>query len=132
MLIYADSLSASLFRFWRIHDFLDFRGETVESFVDIDIILGWDFEKRDTKLISKPLTLFSWHCSFFFPVTFVADKDFVNTLACMLLDIWEPGPDVLRINPDQHYLIMIDVGDLLLNERSSVTSYTRSMPIAPL
>jgi hypothetical protein len=80
-------LTTCLFRFRTIHDLLNLRGKAVERFVDIDIILGGDLEKRNTEFVSQFLSLLGRYRSLFFPVTFVADKDLMDAFAGMLLDV---------------------------------------------
>ena len=59
------------------------------------------------------------------PVALVADEDLVDTLAGMLLDVGVPCADVCAVSERSACL------GALLNDRSSVTSYTSRMPMAP-
>lgn len=96
VLIYTDPLVAGLFRLGIIHDLLDLGGQSVESLVHIDVVLGRDLEEWDSQLVGQCLALFGRHSALFLPVTFVANENLVDALARMLLDISEPCSDICR------------------------------------
>lgn len=94
LLLYADALRASLIRFRRIHALLNIWSKVVECCFNVDVVFGGNFKERYAEFVSKLLALFSGYSPFFFPVTLVSNENFVNTLTCMLLNIWEPSSNV--------------------------------------
>lgn len=125
LLVYINTLWPGLFGFRRVHSLFDVGGKAKERIFDVDIVFSGDLQERYAKLISKPLTLFSWHGSFFFPVALIPDEDLMHALACMLLNIWEPGPNVFKREKAvsiTRWFHNKQGESLLWNERSSVTS----------
>lgn len=71
-----------------VHDLLlDVSSQAVESLLDVDIALCRDFEERNAEFISELLSSLGGDCSLLFPVAFVSDQNFVDTLAGMLFDV---------------------------------------------
>lgn len=62
--------------------------------VDIDVALGRHFKEGDTEFIGKLLSLLSRNDTLLLPVTFVSDKDLVDTFRGVLLDVGEPGANI--------------------------------------
>lgn len=73
---------------------LDVGGEAVKGLVDVDVALCRDFEEGDAELISECLSLLFRYDALVFPIAFVANQDFVDTLGSMLLNVLEPSTDV--------------------------------------
>ena len=65
-------------------------------------------------------------------VGLVADEQLVDTLRCVLLDVRMPCLDVCGVARESVVCHRVP-GQVysLLNDRSSVTSYTKRIPIAP-
>lgn len=76
-----------LFSLRGVHAFLDIRGKVIKCLLDVDVVLGRNFEERDLELIGKFLALLGSDGSFLFPVTLVPDQDLVNAFAGMLLHV---------------------------------------------
>lgn len=70
-----------------IHALLDVRRKTVECFLDVDVVLGGDFEEGDAKFVGKLLALFGGNSPLLLPVTFIPNEDLVYAFASMLLDV---------------------------------------------
>lgn len=93
-LIYTKTWSASLFGLRSVHTLLDIRGETVERLFDVDVVFRRNLQERNAELVGKLLTLFSRDSPFLFPVTLVANENFVHAFAGVLLDVRKPCSDV--------------------------------------
>lgn len=94
LLVYVDTLGPRLFGLGHIHALLDIRCKIEECILDVDVVLGRDLQEWYSKVISEPLALLGGHSPLLFPVAFISDKDLVHALACMLLNVREPGTDV--------------------------------------
>lgn len=110
---------------------IDTPREREESLFDAFVYLCRGLNEFDSKLLRKLATLFLCYSPFVRPVRFVANKNLVHTLRSMLLDVSVPRADVyVRVGLASESRKTMDT-NVLLNERSSVTSYTSKIPIAP-
>lgn len=75
---------------------LDIRRETEERLLDIDIRLRADLQERDAQLVRERLAALCGHHALVFPVALVADEDLVYALGGVLLDVGEPGADIVK------------------------------------
>ena len=65
-----------------------------KRFFNVNVGFGTRFNEGDSKLLSERSALIFRNNALFIPVTFISDKNFVDSLCCMLFDILEPGADV--------------------------------------
>lgn len=86
-LIYTETRSASLFGLGSVHSLLDIGGEAVEGLLDVDVVFRGNLQEGDAELVGKLLPLFGGDSPFLFPVTLVANEDFVDAFAGVLLDV---------------------------------------------
>ena len=102
-----------------------------ECLLDTLVNLRRCFHETDVKFIREFTALLFADCSLLHPIRFVTNKNLINTFWGMLLNVRVPGPNVWQFlsvrllgkSRGMHYE--------LLKDRSSVTSYTKRMPIAP-
>lgn len=73
---------------------LDIASQAVKGLVNIDVALCRDLEERNAELVSEGLSLFCRDGALLFPVTLVADKDLVDALGGVLLNVGEPCADI--------------------------------------
>jgi len=76
------------------YSFLNVGGEGVEGLLNVDVALGRDLKKGDAELVGELLALLGADSTLLFPVAFVANKNLVNALAGVLLDIREPCANI--------------------------------------
>lgn len=69
----------------------DLSRETQERVLDIDVGLGGRLDELYTEGVGEGLTLFLRNDPLFVPIALVANQDLVDVLACVLLDVAEPG-----------------------------------------
>lgn len=90
-----DPLCRARLRLGAFHEpLLDIPGQAVKRLLHVDVTLGADFEEGDAEFVGELLPSLGGDGALLFPVTFVADEDFVDTLGGVLLDVGKPGPDV--------------------------------------
>jgi hypothetical protein len=115
-----------------------------ESLLNLDVALCRRLEEAETKLVRELLTLLLRDDLLVRPVALVSDEDLVDTFRGVLLDVRVPRPDVYA---ERRMSTTVERGiseekvrqegairneqDALLKLLSSVTSYTRRIPIAP-
>ena len=110
---------------------IDTPREGEESIFDAFVYLRRSLNKFDSKLLRKLAALFLCYSPLIRPVRFVANKNLIHTLRSVLLNVSVPRADVyVKVGLTQSLHNTMDT-NVLLNERSSVTSYTSKIPIAP-
>jgi hypothetical protein len=99
-----------------------------ECFFDVDVGFCTGLDEWDSKFLGKCFPLFLRNDAFFRPVAFIANQNLMDSLCSMLFDILEPCANIWS----QFSIPKIaGAGGILLKDRSSVTSYTKRIPIAP-
>lgn len=75
---------------------LDCPGNTNKGLIDINVILGGTFKKRNAKFPGELLSFFRGHDLFIQHVAFVTHQEFVDVHIRMLLDLTDPVADTLK------------------------------------
>ena len=86
-LIYGYTRRPSVLGLGGVHALLDIGCQAVEGLLDVDVVLGRDLQERNAQFVGQLLALLSRDGPLLLPVTLVPDKDLVNTLAGVLLDV---------------------------------------------
>ena len=73
---------------------LDVACKAEEGLLDVDVRFRADFHEGDAELVGKGLTLLGGNGALLFPVTLVANKDLVDALGRVLLNVGKPCADV--------------------------------------
>lgn len=87
-------MGASLLGFRGVHALLDVRRKTVECFLDVDVVLGGNFEEGDAQFVGKLLALLGGNRPLLLPVTFISNENLVYAFTRMLFNVRKPGADV--------------------------------------